>query len=326
MYILTSSFNSYINLMPKTLLTIAFTCSVFLCIAQVKIGSGESTSVNPSAVLELSNNLSTSPSNWKTFLPPQVNFADSVFTSSTVWGVSGSPVTGAVVFNIGNAYKNGFNGPGLYCWMGNRWSSLLGSGIEEDKLRRALSTSVLAYDTAVANSWVMVTETEYNNLLQVVNGAGKYAANDSFMSLPSQMAWNQLYTVGGNASVSQLPPSSYIIAWSVRTGDYFNSTSQFCKIKVSSSQLTGYTDYGLSMPDYPVTADTRYYFIMKKPANPTGDLPSYTAVYTHHAKFLGGRFVTPGRDYFTPGNSPTLNNSNNSQSAVQFICTQAKQW
>ena len=207
--------------------------------------------------------------------------------------------------------------------MGNRWSTI---NREQDNLRRSLSTSVDAYDNAVDNSWVMVTEAEYDNLLSVVNGADKYAANDSFMNLPSVFGWNQLYTVGGNASVSLIPPSSYVIAWSVRTGVNFNSSSQNSKIKVSSSQLTDYTDYGPSLPDYPLIPDTRYYFILKKPLNKTGILPSYTAVYAFHAKFLGGRPVTPGRDYFTPNNSPTLNYNYQSQSASQLICTQTRQW
>jgi len=309
--------------MSRLLLTVALTFSLFICSAQVKIGSGDPNTVNPSAVLELSNDLSKPPSHWKTFLPPQVDFTHLIFSSSAVWGVAGSPVTGAVVFNIGKIYHNGFSGQGLYCWMGNRWSPLC---IEEDKLRRTLSTSAAAYDTAADNSWVMITEAEYNNLPSVINGASKYAATDSFMNLPSIIGWNQLYTVGGNASVSLIPPSSYIIAWSVRTGVNFGSSSHHSKIKVSSSQLAGYTDYGLSMPDYVVNADTRYYFMLKKPGSPTGGLPSYTAVYAFHAKFLGGRPVTPARDYFTPGESATLNISYESQSAVQFICTPTKQW
>ena len=311
--------------MSRSLLTIAFICSLFFCNAQVKIGSGSSNSVNPSAVLELSNNLSDTPSKWKTFLPPQVDFTHPVFTSSLVWGVSGSPVMGAVVFNIGKVYTNGFSGPGLYWWMGNRWAPF---SFEEDKLRRSLSTSIAAYDTAADNSWVMITETEYNNLVTVVNGAGKYAATDSFMNLPSVGGWNQLYTVGGNASVSLIPPSNYIIAWSIRTGTgpAFDILSEHSKIKVSASQLTGYTDYGPGLPDHILDHDRRYYFILKKPPNPTGALPSYTAVYAFHAKFLGNRPVTPARDYFTPGESATLNYSYESQSAVQFICTAAKQW
>jgi hypothetical protein len=231
--------------MKLSLLTIAFAFVVFFCSAQVKIGSGTTTTVHPSALLELSNNLSESPYKWKTFLPPQVDFTHVIFSSASVWGVSGSPILGAVVFNIGNAISNGFAGPGLYCWIGDRWS-LIGYASPvitvEDKLRKALSASLTAYDTAVNNSWVMISAPEYQNILSVVQGASQYAAKDSFMNLPSEIAWNQLYTVGGNAAVPQIPPSNYIVAWSVRTGVYFTSSSHHSKIKVSSSQLTGYTE------------------------------------------------------------------------------------
>jgi len=189
---------------------LAFVCIALFGTSQVKIGNGSSTIVDPAAVLELSNNLATSPSTWKTFLPPQVDFSHAVFTSAATWGVSGSPVAGAVVFNVGNVFNNGFSGPGLYWWIGNKWTTF-NSG-NEDKLRASLSTSVTAYDTAADNSWILVTETEYNSLLVKVGGAAKYAANDSFMNLSMYNGWNQLYTVGGNASVSQVPPSNYIIA------------------------------------------------------------------------------------------------------------------
>jgi hypothetical protein len=310
--------------MTRSLLTFAFACTVFISSAQVKIGNGVSNTVDPSAVLELSNDLASPPSTWKTFLPPQVDFTNPVFTSAGVWGVAGSPVTGAVVFNAGLAFNNGFSGPGLYFWNGHKWSGV--SMGFEDKLRRSLTTSTLAYDTAIDNSWVMITEAEYNNLLITVGGAAKYAANDSFMNLSATNGWNQLYTVGGNASVSLIPPSSYIIAWSVRTGLPFPSTSLNSKVKVSSSQLTGYTDYGLPMPGYDLTTDTRYYFILKKPSASTPAVPCYTAIFTFMAKFLGNRPVAPGRDYFAVGDSPTLTNSYTSQSSAQFICTQAKQW
>ena len=309
--------------MLKSLLTFAFVSALIFCNAQVKIGTGSTTQVDPSAVLELSNDLSAPPSNWKTFLPPNVDFSRAVFTSSAVWGVSGSPVSGALVFNTGNVFSNGFTGPGIYCWMGDKWSPLNHS---EDKLRWALGTSMQAYDTAAENTWIMITEIEYNNLLAIISGAAKYAANDSFMNLPSEIAWNQIYTVGGNTSVSQIPPSSYIIAWSVRSGANFAGRSQFARVKVSASQLSGYTDYGPGLPDYPTSMNTRYYFLLKRPKNPTGAAPSYTAVYTHHAKFLGGRIATSGMDYFTPSNNETLNYQSNNQSAVQFICTQTKQW
>ena len=172
----------------------------------------------------------------------------------------------------------------------------------------------------------MITEAEYNNLLVTVSGAARYAANDSFMNLSATNGWNQLYTVGGNASVSLLPASSYIIALSVRTGLPFPSTSLNSKVKLSPSQLSGYTDYGLPMPNYSLATDTRYYFLLKKPSSQTPAAPCYSAIYAANAKFLGNRPVSPGRDYFTPGDSPTLSNNYASQSSAQFICTPAKQW
>src|SRR5664279_4237211 len=86
--------------MIKTLFTIIFVFAVGMCYAQVKIGYNSGT-VNEAAVLELSNNTAASPTTWKSFLPPNVDFTNGVFTTNYVWGIAGTPTPGAIVYNIG---------------------------------------------------------------------------------------------------------------------------------------------------------------------------------------------------------------------------------
>src|SRR5450432_1483284 len=107
--------------MLRTLFTILFISAACLSAAQVKIGYNPGV-VNSGAVLELSNDTAAAPANWRSFIPPKVDFTKAVFTSIYTWGIAGTPVAGAIVYNIGESYTNGFSGPGLYCWHRNSWA------------------------------------------------------------------------------------------------------------------------------------------------------------------------------------------------------------
>ncbi len=94
--------------MHKILVTVLLAAMVLFCKAQVKIGYNSGT-VNPGAILELSNDIGAAPSTWRSFLPPKVDFTKPVFTSNTVWGIAGTPVAGAMMYNVGEIYSNGFS-------------------------------------------------------------------------------------------------------------------------------------------------------------------------------------------------------------------------
>ena len=151
----------------------------------------------------------------------------------------------------------------------------------------ALSTSIAAYDAATVNSWVNITAAEYANLLTVVSGAAKYATPEIYMNTSSSGGWSPVYTIGGSDNVAKVPASSYIIAWSVRTGNGIAS-SLGSKLKVSASRNSGYTDYGNPLPDIGnIAVNTRVYFVLKTPFMITPPTPSYTAFYNALDIFLG---------------------------------------
>jgi hypothetical protein len=310
--------------MLTTRFLLAFLIAAQLCYSQVKIGYNSST-VNPAAVLELSNNLAAAPSSWKSFLPPQVNFSDPVFSSNYVWGINGNPTAGAIVYNVSESFSNGFSGPGLYCWQRNSWAPF--NIMVTDRIRMSLSSSKAAYDAAATNSWVNVTVGEYNNLIAVVSGASKYATPEIYMNTSSSGGWSPDYTVGGNANSSKVPASNYIIAWSVRTGNGISS-SLGSKLKVSATQTSGYTDYGNPLPSIGnIAANTRVYFVLKTPNTITPPAPSYTALYNSQTFFLGNNvFPSSGPEYYTSGDGSTLSLSFTSDSYSQVISTQTRQW
>ena len=310
--------------MIKALFTISFVFIVCIGYSQVKIGYN-SGSVNQAAVLELSNNTAASPTTWKSFLPPNVDFTNAVFTSNSVWGIAGTAVAGAIVYNIGESYSNGFSGPGLYCWQRNSWAPV--NIMIPDKIRMSLSTSVAAYDAATVNSWVNISAAEYDNLGKIVSGAAKYATPEIYMNTSSSGGWSPDYTAGGSDNVAKVPASNYIIAWSVRTGNGISS-SLGSKLKVSASRNSGYTDYGNPLPDIGnIEVNTRVYFVLKTPFMITPPTPSYTGVYNALTFFLGNNtFSSSGPEYYGNGDTPDLTLSFSSDSYSQVISTPMRQW
>jgi hypothetical protein len=191
----------------------------------------------------------------------------------------------------------------------------------------SLSTSITAYDAAAVNSWVNVTAAEYNNLLTVVNGAAKYATPEIYMNTSSSGGWSPDYTIGGSDNDAKVPASSYIIAWSVRTGNGIASSLN-SKLKVSTSQKSGYTEYGNPLPDIGnIGVNTRVFFVLKAPYIITPAVPCYTAVYNALTFFLGNNTTSgSGPEYYGTGDTPSLTLSFASDSYSQVICTRTRQW
>lgn len=310
--------------MLKTLFTNSFVLIACLCSAQVKIGYNPTT-INPSAILELSNNTNAAPSTWKCFFAPQVDFTNAAFTSSAVWGIAGTATTGAVVYNIGESYLNGFSGPGLYCWQRKVWAPVI---IQvPDKVRQVLGSSRSAYDAAAVNSWVNINATEYANLLTAVSGAASYGMSEPYMTTSSSGGWSPDYTIGGNNHGTKVPASNYIIAWSVRTGNGISSALG-SKLKVSASQTTGYTDYGSALPDVGnISVNTRVFFVLKQPYQLTPASPSYTGMYNALTFFLGNNtFLGSGPENYGSGDTPDITLPFASDSYSQVIATPLRQW
>ncbi len=75
------------------------------------------------------------------------------------------------------------------------------------------------------------------------------AATDRFTTLEADIELRLVYTAVSDTETLQAPFCSYSIAWSIRTGTAYPSSSQHSKIKISPSQVTRYTDYAPSLPD-----------------------------------------------------------------------------
>jgi hypothetical protein len=196
-----------------------------------------------------------------------------------------------------------------------------------DMIRIVLSASVPAYDAAASNAWVNITGSEYDNLVTGLTGAGKYGSPEIYMNTPSTGGWSPDYSVGGSNNSAKVPASSYIVAWSVRTGNGVSSSLN-SKLKVSASQTTGYADYGSPLPDIGnIAVDTRVFFVLKTPSATTPASPSYTAVYNALTFFLGNTtYSTSGPEHYSSGDNSSLTVSFAADSYSQVISTATKQW
>jgi hypothetical protein len=200
-------------------------------------------------------------------------------------------------------------------------------GPQEDKIRASLGVSKTAYDNATANNWVSVTETEYNNLLVIVSGSAKYGAPEIFMNTTPATGWSASYTIAGNNNVAKVPASNYIIGWSVKTANS-SSTAAGSKLKVSTTQTSGYIDYGGPLPSTgTLAATTRVYFVLKNPGNKTPAAPAYTGVYNGSNYFLANiNGASHGPEYYKSGDSDVPATAFPSDSYSQVISTGTKQW
>ena len=198
---------------------------------------------------------------------------------------------------------------------------------EIDKIRLAISTSLVVYDAAATNTWINITAAEYENLITAVSGSAKYAASEGRMDLSPDYGWSNNSTIGGSNEALKVPASNYIIAWSVRTGGSSASSTSGCKLKISSSQTTGYIDYGPSLPNISnIATNTRLYFVLKKPTTGTSNVPSYTAVFNGTLSLGNSVSILAVAEYFEAGDGPNLSSTVGADSYSQVISTPTMQW
>ncbi|MES2776921.1 MAG: hypothetical protein V4722_22280 [Bacteroidota bacterium] len=192
-----------------------------------------------------------------------------------------------------------------------------------------------AYDAAGPDTWVQITNTEYNALLTMLNGAGTYFASPTQMGTSSNNTWSGGFTITENFfNQTVFPAGTYPIAMSIRTGALAAPTSmQGVKLKLSTtSQTSGYADIpasGAGTPNIsgPAGNNTVYYFALKRPTQKSSaGGPSNIAVYTSVSSQLGVIAGLGGTCYYGSGDVPNPSAANTSTTCVQVVGTATKQW
>ena len=203
-----------------------------------------------------------------------------------------------------------------------------------DMIRNSLNAggcnSCGAYDAASTNTWIKVTQSEYNQLTN-------YVTNHSIAGVTSPTLLTSIgnisnfgFTGATNANTNaKIPASNYITGFAVMnpSSSIYGYSRVAPKVKFSATLGSGYFNYGSNLPDesFGFYASTSY-FVIKAPTIITTNLPCFLAYYD-------GGGASPIDDYdagyssvYGSGNTSTLSTASTSWWRMQAITTSIKQW
>jgi len=292
--------------MKKFIYTIALLAIGFFTNAQVGIGT---TTPATDAILDLT-------STNKAFLMTRVANTAAI----------ANPVNGMLIYdNSSNSFKS---------YQNNEWTSFGTAAATPDAIGTALTTNQALYNAAASNTWVQVTQAEYDAVAAIA-GAAKYGFLDSRMS---GAAYGQ---AGGNTvstaptvptNGSNLPGSNYVIGLSFIPYNSSTSVNGFkLKYTQSSTPNTGLADYpnatSFTNPSATYLAGTRVFYVLKKPSVV---IPSGTYIlggYYQSGLSLSG-IGGGGNRYNGPGGDTTVTTGGTDTNPylMQVIGTATKSW
>ena len=238
---------------------------------------------------------------------------------------------GNVVYNLTGTYTGATGGTVTFTTSECGAVTFIGDAIRS-ALAAAGCASCAAYEAAAVDTWVPITAVEHGRVLSNISGMGAYGATAAQMGTTSTNSWSAGYTYTENfTNQTQLPASNYPVALSIRTGGTLAPLSMVgLKLKVSStSQTAGYATIpaAASTPaTATLTANTLYYFVLKKPTTLTAAAPSNLAMYTP-ADFQIGTVTIGGTGYYDAGDTATpATIITTFAPLVQVLSTPTKQW
>ncbi len=206
-----------------------------------------------------------------------------------------------------------------------------------DKIADSLTTSLSAYNSASAGSWVKITSTEYTALQTNVTGTNKIGATDTIMSAAASSSFGSqnlqvANAVGTNTPV--IPANQYIFAFSMKNTAAVSGIRVLAN-KNSASPATGYSYVGNVLP---TTTTGINYFVLKGSSTTNGATAGVLGMWalsnscSNLQNISGGTGLGVGYGiyYSWPVNPPTSGTLNllsgNRAFAIQALTTDTKQW
>lgn len=288
------------NKMKKLLLTIVLLAGL-TATAQVGIGT---TSPNANSILDLT-------ATDKALVLPRVANTAAI----------ASPVNGMMIYDLSSssfkAYQN------------NTWIDL-NSVFSTDAIAAKLTTSLSAYTVAATDTWVSITNAEYEAIVAGVSGVTNYGVpNATFATLYGGNIGTNL-TVGVNSgNSSQVPSGSYPVAMRFKTKVGGTATEQ---LKFGATPQNTYNNYISLTPSFTAVPDGGVScFVIKKPTAPLAST-GYIAVFTDGGAGFAladtlnstGIFYVTGN--LTNGGNISGGNPNGYQPLIQVAATATKSW
>ncbi|PNQ73645.1 hypothetical protein C1T31_04720 [Hanstruepera neustonica] len=190
-----------------------------------------------------------------------------------------------------------------------------------DDIWSFLNTSRTDYENAANGDWVIITESEYNDLANYLNETTKSGASDTDMFSSASIApAGSPFTVANNNG-ENLPEGSYFIAFKYYSWDN-NVVSN--RVKLSTSSITGpYENIGGALPEH----DSEYNHFVYKGSNNAISSTGYLAFY--ESVSMGYKNIQGNTNFwYATGDSNMLDSEDNTNAVFlyQGLSTTQKQW
>ena len=207
---------------------------------------------------------------------------------------------------------------------------------DKDDLEFLLSTSKTAYNNASTNTWVEITETEYDNLAEKLNNVSKTGATEADFnnSVTIDHGSSPEYTVANIDASTTIPNTGYLFAFKyVISSKGHGVTATTAQIKQSStSNHQGFIDIGNTLPSHSISSLIKtYYFVIK--GNTTATTGTGYMAFTKSSNTNPAfKRITGTTYHYQSGNSNNLGSTiyNGSGSGVKWLhqglATTQKQW
>ncbi|MBO6606899.1 cadherin repeat domain-containing protein [Psychroserpens sp.] len=189
-----------------------------------------------------------------------------------------------------------------------------------DDIAAFLNSSRSAYDNASVGEWIMVTESEYNDLANYLAQVTKSGATDNHIQSNANIEPNSGNALLANRNGHTIPEASYLFAFKYYS--WANNASN-TKVKVSEGDEFGiYNTIGSTLPQH---NDEYNHFVLKGNATATSN-EGHLAIFSSLS--IGFKYIT-GTVYGwgDGGDTDTLTNGNiNAVFLYQGLSTTLKQW
>ncbi len=196
-----------------------------------------------------------------------------------------------------------------------------------DNIKELLSTSQADYNAASSGDWVIITETEYNNIANNLAAITRSATTETEYgsTISSVINSNNNSITVANSTTNLVPANSYLIAFKYKIWNSANVTG--VKLKLSSSaNNSGFMDFGNPLPTH--SGNNEDVFFVLKNNNTSINAESYLGFFQSNSSiFLYDDATTSGAYWGIPDTS-NLNASpyTNRNVFYQGLSTTQVQW
>jgi hypothetical protein len=204
-----------------------------------------------------------------------------------------------------------------------------------DLIQFGLTTSLNAYNNASANTWIEITNSEYNNLATTITNTGKYGVNDAGMALiGNNSTWGGAgYAISSRVGATDLgtgvvattiPANNFVFAFQAQYAG-FTSNPSGDKVYLGTTNTTGFSQLGGVLPatTQASTGMTIKSFILKGASSTVGSSAVYLGFLNTNART---NYVSGSQYWNSSGFTGTLSLNGSYYTPMQVLATPTKSW